>query len=103
MQNKEKLKSVVFVILLLLVVFSNMSYNSPFFNQMISIGSADEQHANNDSSWHNSSWLNVTIESKYPRILWYDFQKCTDSNFDGGWTETIDEGSKWVSKRNNMT
>lgn len=102
MRKKNKVMSVVFVTLLVLMVFSNMSNNGFIFQPLIPTVSSDEQHANNDSSWHNSSWLNVTVESKRPRILWYDFQKCTDDAFDGGWTSDIDSAN-WVSKRNNMT
>jgi hypothetical protein len=53
-----------------------------------------------NSSWYNASWLNVTVESKNPRILWYDFQKCSNESFDG--YSDIDS-QFWVSKRNNMT
>ncbi len=106
MKQKNKIMSAVFVTLLVLMMFSNISSNSVFFNPLISFGSADSNHANNNSSWYNSSWLNVTVESKRPRILWYDFQKCTSDGFDGGWDETDDmyiEDANWVSKRNNMT
>lgn len=81
------------------MVFSNMSSNSVFFNPFISMGSAN---ANTNFSWHNESFLNVTVESKSPRILWYDFQVCTDEGFDGGWTDDIDSAN-WESRRNNMT
>ncbi len=100
MQIKKKLTSVVFISLLVLVVFSNMSYDNPIFDKMVFFSSADSQHTNNESSWHNSSWLNVTIESKYPRILWYDFQKCTSYT---GESPPALGSQTWVSKRNNLT
>ncbi len=99
---KKRLMSTVFVILLIILFFSNVSYKGPIFEPIISFGSADPNQANNDTDWHNTSWLNVTVEAKWPRILWYDFQKCTDPGFDGGWTSDIDSAN-WVSKRNNMT
>jgi len=102
MIEKKKILSTLVIITLIATVFFNVQTSTVVFRPFVMIGSADEQHANNDSAWDNSTYLNVTVESKRPRILWYDFQKCTDDDFDGGWEDDIDTAN-WVSKRNNMT
>ena len=57
-----------------------------------------------NTSWHNSSTLNVTVEHEYPRILWYDIQKYTGvkTENDQQLPASTSEGD-WVSVRNNMT
>ena len=57
-----------------------------------------------NTSWHNSSTLNVTVEHEYPRILWYDIQKYTGvkTENDQQLPASTSEGD-WVSIRNNMT
>lgn len=57
-----------------------------------------------DSSWHNSSTLNVTIEHQYPRILWYDIQKYTGTTTENDrYLPTTTNNNDWTSIRNNMT
>ena len=94
---KKKVLSTLVIISLIATLFMNITTTSYVFAPLIITGSAG---ANEDSAWDNSSWLNVTVESKRPRILWYDFQKCTNSSFDG--RSDIDN-QPWSSRRNNMT
>lgn len=94
---KKKILSTLVIIILIATLFMNITTTSFMFSPFIITGSAG---ANENSSWHNTSWLNVTVESKRPRILWYDFQKCTNATFDG---RTDIDNQPWVSKRNNMT
>ncbi len=57
-----------------------------------------------DSSWHNSSTLNVTVEHQYPRILWYDIQKYTGTTTENDrYLPTTTNNNDWTSIRNNMT
>ena len=103
MKLKKKLMSIIFVTLLVLVFFSNMSYKNIFFEPIVLVGIGDSENANNNTAWHNTSYLNVTVESKRPRILWYDFQKCT-SDTASSWNGFLDvDGKTWVSRRNAMT
>ena len=78
--NRKKFLATIVIATLIAAMFINVSTTTYLFESFIIKGNAG---ANEDSAWHNSTYLNVTIESKQPRILWYDFQKCTDSNFDG--------------------
>ena len=55
-------------------------------------------NAGNNSDWHNTTYLNVTIEAKFPRILWYDFQKCT--SYTG--TAPPNSSATWESRLNQM-
>ncbi|RLF57542.1 MAG: hypothetical protein DRN27_07570 [Thermoplasmata archaeon] len=98
--NQKKFLSTLVIVTLIATMFIDVSTPSFIFESFIIKGNAG---ANENSAWHNSTYLNVTIESKRPRILWYDFQKCTDPNFDGYNTTSVNNNSKWVSKRNNMT
>ena len=103
MIEKKKILSTLVIITLIATVFFNVQTSTVVLRPFVLIGSADEQHANNDSSWHNESWLNVTVESKRPRILWYDFQKCTNETFNGHNKTIMDNPTNWTSKRNTMT
>jgi hypothetical protein len=96
----KKILSTLVIITLIATIFFNMQTSTVVFKPFVLMGSADSNCANNESAWHNESWLNVTVESKRPRILWYDFQKCTNTTFNG---RTDIDNQPWVSKRNNMT
>ncbi len=99
MIERKKLLTVIIVTLIATAMFNVQTANI-VFSPFVIIGDAG---ANEDSSWHNDSWLNVTVESKRPRILWYDFQKCINASFTGYNITMIDDNSNWISKRNNMT
>lgn len=103
MIERKKVLSTLVIIILVATVFLNVQTSTVVFRPFVLNGSADSNCANNASAWDNSSWLNVTVESKRPRILWYDFQKCINTSFDGYNVTMIDENSNWISKRNNMT
>src|SRR6056297_1449314 len=103
MIEKKKVLSTLVIITLIATVFFNVQTSTVVLRPFVLTGSADSNCANNDSSWHNDSWLNVTVESKRPRILWYDFEICNDANFNGYNTTRIDNHSNWTSVRNTMT
>ena len=62
---------------------------------------ADPNCANSNNSFYNDTTLNVTIESPWPRILWYDFQKCT-SYTGTDLPPANGTGETWISRRNAM-
>jgi len=98
MEQKRKKFFAIFVVLALIgTLCVNFTTTSIVFNPFIIHANAG---ANENSSWHNTTYLNVTIESKRPRINWYDFQKCENTSFDG---RTNISDQNWTSKRNNMT
>src|SRR6056297_2443162 len=103
MIEKKKVLSTLVIITLIATVFFNVQTSTVVLRPLVLTGSADSNCANNDSSWHNDSWLNVTVESKRPRILWYDFQKCTNDTFNGQNKTIMDNPNNWTSKRNAMT
>jgi hypothetical protein len=98
MESKRK-KFFAFIVVLILVgtLSINFTTKSIVFNSFIMHANAG---SNENSSWHNSTYLNVTIESKRPRINWYDFQKCENTSFDG--RSDIDS-QPWGSRRNALT
>lgn len=93
--RKKTLASLVIIMLIFTFLMSG-----PLSNIIQKSFVYNTKGAGSSSSWHNSTWLNVTIEAKRPRILWYDFQKCTNTSFDGF---TDRDNQTWSSKRNNMT
>jgi len=95
--NRKKFLATIVIATLIATMFINVSTTTYLFESFIIKGNAG---SNENSAWHNSTYLNVTIESKRPRILWYDFQKCTNTSFDG---YSNISGNSWISKRNNMT
>lgn len=99
-------KFVAIVVLLLLVVSSIVSFtgNMPTV-YTVKADNNWEDCSNNASAHHNTSWLNVTIESKYPRILWYDIQVYTGNKEENSpfAPEDTESDDNWVSIRNNMT
>ncbi|MEF8879914.1 MAG: hypothetical protein V5A64_05945, partial [Candidatus Thermoplasmatota archaeon] len=98
--NKKILSSIV-VALLIFAFFVNIS--GDVFPNMVLFGGADwNSSSNNDTSWHNSSYLNVTIEAKWPRILWYDIQKCTAAKTEDDTTAPA-FSENWTSVRNNIS
>ena len=94
----RKLLSILVLISLILTLFLHVSTTTLMFGPLVLRTQADSNCANNNTAWHNSTYLNVTIESKFPRILWYDFQKCTSYNG----TTAPSDGETWESKRNAM-
>ncbi len=100
-ENKRKILSTLVVVALVLTMFVNISSNIVIFKPFVMTTRADSNCANNNTAWHNSTTLNVTIESPWPRILWYDFQKCTSYT---GTTSPPDNGTgeTWSSRRNTM-
>jgi len=103
MIEKKKILSTLVIITLIATVFFNVQTSTVVLKPFVMFGSADTNCANNDSSWHNESYLNVTIESKRPRILWYDVQKCTSFTSSGETGPADIDGATWISVRNNMT
>jgi len=93
--TKRKILSLIVIITLIITIFVNMSSISYIFSPWITNTKAN---AGNNSAWHNTTYLNVTIESKFPRILWYDFQKCT--SYTG--TNPPSDGETWESRLNRM-
>lgn len=103
---KEK-KIVSTLVLLILVAATFVSFTGQLPNQtpfIVKAGNNWQDCSNNASAWHNDTYLNVTIESKYPRILWYDIQKYTGAKTINDTqlpATTLD--ADWISVRNNMT
>jgi len=89
--NRRMTLSALVALMLFLTLFVNL-FASPSFFSFIGMSSADD----NDSSWDNTTSLNVTIEHPEPRILWYDFQKCT--SYSGATPPAL--GETWESVRN---
>jgi hypothetical protein len=105
MEKKIERKFVAGFILLLLLTASFVNFNGymprPY---IVSAGNSWEDCSDNSSAWHNSTYLNVTIESKYPRILWYDVQKYTGAKtVNDTQLPASTSDDDWVSIRNNMT
>ena len=114
MERMIERKIVAVFVLLLLVASSIVSFTG--YMPTVYTVKADEvdneeynwmNSAESNYSWHNTTYLNVTVESKYPKILWYDIQKY---NVDGDKSEDMGtppagatDDSNWTSIRNNMT
>lgn len=110
-------KIVAVLVLLLLVASSIVSFtgNIPTVytvqadgNEVKNPEEGWKTSSDNNSAWHNTSYLNVTIESKYPKILWYDIQvytggveKIKDMPTPPAGEDTVH--NNWTSIRNNMT
>ncbi|RLF59366.1 MAG: hypothetical protein DRN27_02870 [Thermoplasmata archaeon] len=99
-KKKQILSYLLFMCLLTILIIDQNPEIYPSKKFVISVH-ADPNCANNSSSWHNSSYLNVSVVSDIPRILWYDFQKCT-SYTDATSPPDID-AETWSSRRNCMT
>ncbi len=92
-------KKILASLVVLMLIFTFLM-NSLFANIILGPFVLNTKAGGTSSSWHNSTWLNVTIEAKRPRILWYDFQKCT--SYSGSSPPALG-AQTWSSRRNNMT
>jgi len=59
--------------------------------------------SNNNTAWHNDTYLNVTVAAKHARILWYDIQKYTGTKAENDTQGPSAGDTNWVSIRNKMT
>jgi len=100
-ENKRKILSTLVVVALVLTMFVNISGNIVNFKPFVMTTRADSNCANNNTGWHNSTTLNVTIEAPWPRISWYDFQICT-SYTGSDLPPSNGTGETWISRRNAM-
>jgi len=108
MKKRVERKLISTFVLVLLVAASLVTSFVSFTKDMpmpyiVKAGNTWEDCSNNASAHHNATWLNVTIESKYPRILWYDIQKFTGAKENNDTTFPDSTDSNWMSIRNNMT
>jgi len=100
--RQRKAISIGILICLIVGLFINVNAPTIFNRQFIMPVHADPNCANNSSSWHNSSYLNVSILAFEPRVIWYDFQKCTSYTSATTSPPNIDTQT-WSSRRNCMT
>lgn len=102
----KKIVSTLVLLLLITATFVSLTGHIPIDKlNIVKAGNNWEDSANNASAWHNDTYLNVTIESKYPRILWYDIQKYNvDSTKEENdmWDPSDNNDSNWTSIRNTM-
>jgi hypothetical protein len=112
MEETIERKILTVFVLLLLVASSIVSFtgNMPTVYTVKADETVDnteydwEDSSESNYSWHNTTYLNVTVESKYPKILWYDIQKYVGTKEENDATAPGDNNlSNWTSIRNNMT
>lgn len=103
MEKRVEKKIISTFVLLMIVATCFVSFTEDLPRPYIA--KADwETSSESATAYHNDTWLNVTIESKYPRILWYDIQKYTGAKTENDTqvpATAVD--SDWISIRNNMT
>ena len=101
---EKKIISTLVLLLLIAATFVSFTGNTPLKRPFIvQAGNNWEDCSTNASAWHNDTYLNVTVESKYPRILWYDIQRYTGVKTENDTSFPDNDDNNWVSIRNNMT
>lgn len=101
---EKRIISAVVIILLIAATFVSFTGKLPLQQPyIVKAGNNWQDSSNNNSAWHNDTYLNVTIESKYPRILWYDIQKYTGAKTENDTSFPDNLDVNWESIRNDMT